>query len=195
MPLQTEFEIKFFIQSRAELIEKLIALWATQVYPERLMRRVNIDPVEGYTGKKRARIRDEWDKITCTFKSLADDTSTIDCVQEVECTISDFDTMIAIFQWLGVDYKNYQETRREKRHLYLGNKLVECCLDERPGIPPFIEIEWPDQAIVELVATQLWFSLKTWFFGSADLIYETLGICSARDVNHRKHLSFDTYPQ
>jgi hypothetical protein len=51
--LATEFEIKFIIDDRDQLIAKLYELGATQIYPSRLMRRVNINPASGYDGKAR----------------------------------------------------------------------------------------------------------------------------------------------
>lgn len=194
MSLQTEFEIKFFVTDRDTLISKLLLAGAQQIYPQKLMRRVNIDPIAGYTGKKRARVRDEGDKITCTFKSVGEDTSRIDCVQEVEVTLSNFDDMIAIFKWLGVDYKNYQETKREKRSLQTPEGEIELCLDIRPGVPEFIEIEWPNQAIVEHTAQAFGFDISVGFFWSADLIYDMLNICTADELNHWKDLKFDNYP-
>jgi predicted adenylyl cyclase CyaB len=192
--LATEFEMKFIIDDRDQLIAKLHELWATQLYPSRLMRRVNMNPASGYDGKARWRIRDEGDCVTCTFKTLTDNTDHIACVSEVECVVSDFDAMIAIFQWLGVDYQNYQETYREKRVYIYQWQEVELCLDRRPGLPAFVEIEWPNQSIVETVSTLYGFNLTQSIFWSADLLYEKLGICTAQELNERKNLTFDDYP-
>ncbi len=189
-----EFEIKFLIPDRSDMIYKLQSLWAEKKYSQRMMRRVNFDPIDGYIGRKRVRIRDEGDRVTCSFKTIDDDIGKIDCVQEVEVVVSDFDKMITIFKWLGTGYRNYQETKREKRTLQTYQGEVELCLDVRPGIPEFIEIEWPTQEIVENIAMQLWFDIDNGFFWSADLLYEKLGICTAKEINHWENLRFDNYP-
>lgn len=192
--LQTEFEIKFFVADRDALIEKIKALWWIQKYPERLMRRMNFDHIGGYTGKEFVRIRDEGNKVTCTYKSLQNDISQIDCVSEREVVVSSFDDMIAIFQWLGMEYRNYQETRREKWVLSTASWEVDFCLDTRPWVPEFLEIEGPDQQIVEEIAIKLWFMVEEGMFGFADSIYEKAGVCSCDEINHWKDLRFDNYP-
>lgn len=98
MSLQTEFEIKFFITDRAALISKLLVAGAQQLYPQKLMRRVNMNPVGDYSATKRGRVRDEGDKITCTYKEHDGVATSIDSVKEVEVVVSDFNKMIAIFQ-------------------------------------------------------------------------------------------------
>ena len=193
--LATEFEIKFIIEDRDDLIVKLQELGAIQKYPSRLMRRVNMNPASGYDGKARWRIRGEWDRVTCTFKTLTQDVDHIACVSEVECVVSDFDAMITIFQWLWIDYQNYQETYREKRVYIYQWQEIEICLDRRPWLPEFVEIEWPNQSVVESVSGLLDFDIADGIFGSADLLYEKLGICTAQQLNERKNLTFDDFPK
>jgi hypothetical protein len=115
-------------------------------------------------------------------------------VSEIEVEVSDFDNMIAIWQWLGIQYRSYQETKREKWVLKTEWWELEFCLDMWPWVPEFIEIEWPNQYIVEDIAVQLWFALCEGVFGFADSIYERAGICSCDEVNHWKDLRFDNYP-
>lgn len=98
----------------------------------------------------------------------------MDCVQELECQVSDFDAMVGILQGLGVQYRNYQETTREKRMLTRGDEQIECCLDRWPGLPLFVEIEGPNQSVVEAVVKALGHNLSTGRYGSADLAYESL---------------------
>jgi adenylate cyclase class IV len=44
------------------------------------------------------RVRDEGNRVVCTFKSLQNDISQINCVSEIEVEVSNYDDMIAIFQ-------------------------------------------------------------------------------------------------
>ena len=192
--LQTEFEIKFFINKREDLIETIKSLWWIQKYPQWLMRRVNFDPMNMYTGKAFIRVRDEGDKVTCTYKSLQNDISKIDCVWETEVIVSNFDDMLGIFKGLGMEYRSYQETKREKRVIQTREGEVEFCLDMRPGVPEFLEIEGPNQSIVEEFALKLWFDISQGMFGYADAVYEKAWICSCYEVNTWKDLRFDNYP-
>jgi predicted adenylyl cyclase CyaB len=117
---------------------------------------MNFDHIWWYTGKEFARIRDEGDKVTCTFKSLQNDILQIDCVSEIEVEVSNFDKMIAIWKGLGMQYRSYQETKREKRILETVQWTIDFCIDILPWVSEFLEIEWPNQQIVEYIAVQLW---------------------------------------
>lgn len=102
-----------------------------------LMRRVvfrnPINPDDSF-----ARIRDEgMGKITCTYKEMPNGEVSIDSVKEIECEVSDMQSMRGIFMSLGIPEKSYQESFREVWKI--GS--VECMLDEWPGLKPFIEIE------------------------------------------------------
>lgn len=164
-----------------------------QKYPQVLMRRINIDHVGGYDNTRCVRIRDEGNKTTMTYKQVWNWT-TITGISEIEIEISDFEKTIAIFEWLGIPVRNYQETKREKRIIKTKTGEIELCIDLRPGCPEFLEIEWPNKEITESIATQLWFDIEVWFFGTADFMYEMLGICSRDELNHWKELKFDNYP-
>lgn len=110
--MNTEFEVKFRAIDRMKLITKLQELGAVQTKPDTLMRRCIFenarDPKNSYL-----RVRDESGTITCTYKCVASGDLSISSVKELECKVSDFDTMVAIIREMGTRQKSYQETRRE----------------------------------------------------------------------------------
>lgn len=166
--MQTEIEAKFLNVNFDEIREKLTELGAVCEQPMRLMRRTIVEPdfIKERGENSLLRLRDEGDKVTLTWKEFRDQSLT--GAYERMVTVSDFDEMVEILKAAGLNYRSYQESRRET--WTLGD--VEIVLDEWPWINPYIEIEGPTEASVKETAEKLGFSWKDAVFGSADVIYK-----------------------
>ena len=139
------------------------------------------------------RVRDEWWKITTTYKYISDDVSNIESVQEIECIVSDFESMRDIYLAMWIKQKAYQETKRE---VWKINDEIEIMLDEWPGISPFIEIEWWSEAVVRKYVELFGFDYADGLFGTVDQIYlRELGI-PPQVLNERTPtITFDNPPK
>lgn len=167
MAMKTEIEAKFLNVDFDEIRAKLKQRGAVCEQPMRLMRRVIIEPPE--LAKKDAflRVRDEGDKVTLTYKQFDDHTS-LHGTKEIEVQVSDFDTTIALLQQVGLDYRSFQESRRETWKL----GKVEVVLDEWPWLNPYIEIEGHSEEAVKEVAQQLSLDWSSAVFGQVTSAYK-----------------------
>lgn len=164
--MNSEIEAKFVSVDHDEVRKKLEAAGAICEQPMRLMRRsvFHNDPMvakNAYT-----RVRDEGDKVTITYKQF-DDASSIHGVREIETTVGDFDTAVAILEQAGLSKDTYQETKRETWKL----DDVEIVLDEWPWVDPSIEIEGPSEERVKSVAEVLGFIWSDAVFGGVASVY------------------------
>jgi adenylate cyclase class 2 len=166
--VQTEIEAKFLNVDFDDVRAKLTALGAICEQPMRLMRRVIIEPdfIKERGENALLRLRDEGDKITLTWKEFRDQSLT--GAFERGVTVSNFDETVEILKSAGLNYRSYQESKRETWKF--GD--VEIVLDEWPWINPYIEIEGPTEGSVEETAEKLGFDWKDAVFGSADVIYK-----------------------
>jgi adenylate cyclase class 2 len=166
--VQTEIEAKFLNVDFDEVRAKLTELGAVLEEPMRLMRRVIIEPdfIKERGENALLRLRDEGDKITLTWKEFRNQSLT--GAFERSVTVSNFDETVEILKAAGLEYRSYQESKRETWKL----DEVEIVLDEWPWINPYIEIEGPTEASVETTAEKLGFDWKDAVFGSADAIYK-----------------------
>lgn len=187
--MKTEFEIKFLKINKDKIREKIKNLWWKCVKKETLMKRVVFDnPVKN---KSYVRVRDEWDKITCTYKEIVENKNwnlDINSVKELETEIQDFNVMVWIFKNLWFLEKAYQESYRE---IWIINNEIEFMIDEWPWLFPFVEIEWENEDLVKKYSDLLWFNYSQWIFWAVDEVYfKELWI--ARDVtNNTKIITFD----
>ena len=80
--MQAEIEAVFLDINKDELRKKLEEFGAELVQPERLMRRTAFD-----LGRHEfARVRNEGDKVTMTYKCFTDNTITVICIKFQRCT-------------------------------------------------------------------------------------------------------------
>jgi len=114
------------------------------------------------------RVRDEWDKITCTYKQIKSWKLDINSVKELETEVKDFDIMVWIFENLWLKKKSTQESYREVWEI---NNEIEFMIDIWPGLKPFIEIEWENEQLVKKYSKLLWFNYSEWLFWTVDQIY------------------------
>ncbi|MDB5177243.1 MAG: uncharacterized protein JWN75_911 [Candidatus Saccharibacteria bacterium] len=164
--MQTEIEVKFLDINFDDVRAKLQELGAHLEQPMRLMRRSLIEMPHHEAVKGFVRIRDEGDKVTMTYKQR-DDEFDLHGTKEIEVEVSDFDDTVKLLDAAGWPPITYQETKRETWKL--GE--AEIVLDEWPWIPPYIEIEAPNEEIVRRTAENLGFIWSDAVVGSIDIIY------------------------
>lgn len=176
--MDTEWEATFWPINKNEVRTKLKEVGAILMYPERLMRRINLyPPDEEYGDRAFVRVRDEGDKITMSLKDMSG--TTIEEQKEVELVVDNFDKAQAFLRQLGCKDKNYQETKRELWKL--GD--VAITIDEWPFLEPFIEVEGSSEEEVHAVSERLGYNWAEARFCSADKLYaEKYGV-ESRFVN------------
>jgi len=166
--MQTEIEAKSLDVDHDALRVKLRALGATLEQPMRLLRRHNFDFPDRRLQKESngwARVRDEGDKVTMSYKQLND--RTVHGTKEVCITVDSFDEAKALLEALGLQSMSYQETKRESWRL--GDLQIE--LDQWPWTKPYIEIEAPDEAALQDIFTKLDLAWNEAVFGSVEVVY------------------------
>ncbi|MBP6981607.1 CYTH domain-containing protein [Candidatus Gracilibacteria bacterium] len=189
--MHIEYEIKFTQIHFEKTIEAIQSLGGIQTKKRTLMRRaVFLHPTDP---QAYLRVRDEGDRITTTYKRIAEGTVDIHSVSEIECQVSDFSHMREIYKALGIQEKAYQETYREVWNIH---DEVECMIDEWPGIGPIIEIEGGNEYIVKKYSELLGFDYAEGLFGAIDQVYEAeLGIPKDILNNHTPIITFEYPPK
>ena len=163
--MKNEIEAKFVNIEVDTMRLKLTDLGAELTLPMRDMKRVTIDTPELKSKDAFIRVRDEGNKTTLTYKQF--DALSLDGVKEIEVTVSDFDTTVALLEQAGLPYRSLQESRRETWRL----NNVEIVIDEWPWLDPYIEIEGPDEESVISTAEQLGFDWNDAIFGDVMAAY------------------------
>lgn len=160
-----EIEAKFININKLSVIRKLEELGAEKVFDERLLRRCvfNLPVVKKGAW---ARVRDEVEKVTMTYKRVTE--QSLDGVEEVELVIDDFDNGRLFLRSIGLVEKAYQETKRIRYKI----DGVEFDIDTWPGLNSWLEIEASTNEDVKKYAKLLGFKWKDAMFGSADFVYE-----------------------
>lgn len=188
--MKTEFEVVFTDIDKNEIIEKIKKLEWICTKENTLMKRVVFDnPVikDSYV-----RVRDEWNKITCTYKEIKSWKLDITSVKEIETEVNDFDTMVWIFTNLWLKKKAFQESYREVWEI---NNEIELMLDIWPGLNLFIEIEWESEEIVKKYSKLLWFNYTDGLFWSVDQIYLKELKLEPDYINTLEVISFEKPPK
>jgi adenylate cyclase class IV len=161
-----EIEAKFININSDSIISKLKDLGAILVYEHRLLRR-KVYNLPTPTPGTWARVRDEVDKITMTYKCVNE--RSLNGVEEVEIEVNDFDKACDFLNSVGLIEKAYQETRRTRYIIKEDN--VEFDIDIWPSLNPLIEIESDNEATVKKYADLLGFKWEDAYFGGADSIF------------------------
>jgi len=147
--------------------EKLIKIWAKCIKENTLMRRtVFQNPINKENSY--VRVRDEWDKITCTYKEILPWKLDINSIKEIETEVENYESMVNIFKKLWLKQKAIQETYRE---IWSLENEVFFMIDVWPWLKPFLEIEWESEEIVKLYSKKLWFDYNKWLFWAVDEVY------------------------
>ena len=188
--MQTEIEAKFLAVDHDKLRGRLQELGAMREQPMRLMRRkvydfpdLRLEKVGGW-----ARVRDEGDKITMSYKQLND--RGLHGTKEVNLVIDDFAQADAFLQALGLEAASFQETKRESWML----DGVQIELDEWPWIRPFVEIEGPSEAAVKTIAAKLGLDWNDATHGSVEIAYQAEYDVTEAEVDRWEEITFTPVP-
>lgn len=163
--MNSEIEAKFVDVNIDDIRQKLTNAGAKLEKPMREMKRVTIDTPELKKKDAFVRVRNEGDRTVMTYKQF--DTLSVDGAKEIEVTVGDFDTTVALLKEAGLPYRSMQESRRETWQL--GD--VEVVIDEWPWLNPYIEVEGPSEEALKQVAQQLGFDWSEAIFGDVMAAY------------------------
>lgn len=184
--MHIEYEAKFLKVDTDELRKRLRDAGAILMHPEALMKRVTFKLPVGDDVEKYARVRQEHDKITMTYKHIHGDS--IEDQKEINIEIDNFDYGVEFLKLLGCTAKAYQENKRETWHL----DDAEVCIDEWPFLDPYVEIEAENEHIVRAVSEKLGFKWGEAMFGSVGSVFAKVYTISVdRVVNHTPKIVFD----
>ncbi|MFH1099151.1 MAG: CYTH domain-containing protein [Candidatus Uhrbacteria bacterium] len=187
-----EFEAKCVVTSIEDARQRLVRIGAQCVRPERLLRRSVFDFPDGALDRRGAwaRVRDEGNCITMSYKQAPERSTIADCF-ETELVIDSYEHGVAFCEDLGMIRKSYQETKRESWET--GDAKFD--IDTWPGIPPFIEVEAVDEAIVRRYVEALGFAWADALFGGVAAIYQHVLGLPEREVNRIPEITFAKPPQ
>lgn len=187
--MQTEIEAKWLNIDPSEFRIRLKAAGADLVNPERQMTRATFDlPESERTSGRWARVRDEGDKTTMTYKQLTD--RTVLGTKEINLTIDDFQKGCEFLRELGLEQKSYQETKRESWVL----DGVEVEIDTWPWVPSFVELEAPTEDALHKAAEKLGLSMDQALHGSVEPVYQAVYDVTEDQVNRCPEIRFGAVP-
>ncbi|HSB65349.1 MAG TPA: class IV adenylate cyclase [Anaerolineales bacterium] len=162
-----ELEVKFFLSNHAKMADKLTVLGkviAPRVHEVNL--RLDTPNLDLLSAGKLLRLRQDT-RARVTFKGTGSEQGGARLRQELEFTISDFDTALHLFEALGYQvvlmYEKYRTT------FQLGN--VEVAMDEMPT-GYFLEIEGPDGSSIHNAADQLGLKWEARILDSYTMLFE-----------------------
>ncbi len=176
--MEIEYEATFPNINKDEIREKLRKAGAELIRPEFLQRRVPFDlPKEKYSKDKFARVRDEGDKITLSFKSFEGER--IEDQKEICLKIDNFDNAVELLEQIGCKRKSYQESKRELWKL----DGVEIMIDEWPFLEPLVEVEGKSEEMVKKVSEKLGFDYSEALFCPVTKLYQMKYNVTTEKVN------------
>jgi adenylate cyclase class 2 len=161
-----ELEVKFYLSKRREMEAKLNALGqlsAPRVHEINL--RLDTAKLSLLASGKLLRLRQD-SRARVTYKGPGSEEGGVRLRQELEFTVSDFDTARALFEALG--YQVYMMYEKYRTTYQLKN--VEVALDEMPT-GDFLEIEGPDSESIHNAAQQLELNWETRILDSYTVLF------------------------
>jgi len=188
--MKPEIEVKFLNADHDALRTKLTEIGAVCAQPMRLMKRTTYDfPDDRLRHEKNgwARVRDEGDKITMSYKQLND--RSLDGTHEVNLTVDSFEMANDFLQQIGLVPKAYQETKRESWRL----DDFEIELDEWPWIKTYIEIEGSDEQSLRDLAAKLGLDWAGACHGSVEIVYQAEYDVTDDEIDDISRITFE-YP-
>jgi adenylate cyclase class 2 len=186
--MKPEIEAKFLAVDHDLIRAKLREIGAECVQSMRLMKRKAYDFPDGRLRRTHngwARVRDEGDKITMSYKQL--NNRELDGTHEVQLTIDNFEAADSFLRALGLESSAYQETKRESWR-YAD---FEIELDEWPWTKPYIEIEGPDELALQQLARQLGLDWAGVCHGSVEIVYRAEYDVTDDEVNAIPIMTFE----
>lgn len=190
--MKPEIEAKFLRIDHDAIRARLQELGAVCVHKNRLMKRKNYDFDDRRLEKTKngwARLRDEGDKVTLSYKQLNDRTLT--GTHEVCVTVDNFDAANAFLEELGLTHQVYQESKRESWRL----DDVEIELDEWPWVAAFVEIEAATEQAVHDIAAKLGLDMATAVHGSVEIVYAAEYDVTDQDIYNCTNIAFGDVPE
>lgn len=186
--MEVEYEATFLDVDKDNIRGRLKSAGAKLIKPEFLQKRIVFDMPHGYDGQSFARVRDEQDKITMTYKKICGDK--IEDQKEINLTINDFQKGVDFLEAIGCIKKAYQETKREIWNL----DNVEVCIDEWPFVEPFVEVEGKSEKDVKTVSEKIGFDYSSALFcATTTIINKKYGIpCDV--IDHIPEITFKENP-
>lgn len=178
--MDIEYEATFINIDKDEIRSRLKKANAELVKPEFLQKRINFNLPKYIFKYSWARVRDEGDKITMSYKAVEEKEEKIEKQKEINLVIDNFDKGVKFLEALGCIQKSYHETKREIWKL--GN--VEICIDEWPFLEPFVEIEGKSEKEVKQVSKKLEFNYSEARFCAVDKLYSEKYDIPVETINH-----------
>ncbi len=164
---------------------------ARLIKPEALHKRMVFKLSKGHEEVgKFARVRDEQDKITMSFKSVntAGGYKGIADQKEICLLVDNFENAIEFLRAIGCQDLAFQENKREIWQI--GN--TEITIDEWPFLEPFVEIEGQSEEAVRGMAGKMGFDYNKAMFCTAGKIYsDKYGIDESIIHDYISKITFD----
>lgn len=188
--MKTELEAKFLDINPENLRQILKESGGVLIHEERQMRRKNFDYPDGRLKKIGGwiRVRDEGNRVEFAYKRLFD--RTLEGTKEIAVIVSDFEKTCDLLLAIGLDLKNYQETKRERWEL----DEVEVTIDTWPWIPTFVELEGPSEEKLKAVAEKLNLNWNKAIHGSVENAYQASYNVTEEEVCSWEEITFTPVP-
>jgi adenylate cyclase class 2 len=154
-----EIEVRFLDIDKQALVAQLRARTDVEDLGEHMLKEAifyDSALVWQKQGKRFVRVRDYGNgTVELTYKESAD---AVAGTKEIECTVSDFDTMCRFLEAVGLVLYRVQEKYRHTFHMkHATGETVIIDIDTWPTIPPYVEIEGNSEALVQKTAELLGF--------------------------------------
>jgi adenylate cyclase class 2 len=107
--------------------------------------------------------------------------------KEICITVNNFDDAKALFEALGLVVTSYQETKRESWRL----DDLEIELDHWPWTEPYVEIEAPNETVMQDIFAKLSLDYKKAVFGSVEVVYQNEYDVDEATVQNIKTIRFE----
>lgn len=181
--MQTEYEAMFIHINKEVIRQKLLSCQATLVRPEFFQKRQEFNlPIENSEGKW-ARVRDEGDTITMSFKQITSGGVAITDQKEINLVVDDYEKAQQFLTAIGCAPQGYRENYRELWKL----NGAEVTIDTWPWLEPLVEVEGSSEQQVREVSEILGFDWSEALFNSIDAVYARVYgvdaemVCQLRD--------------
>lgn len=189
--MHTEIEAKFLDVDHDTIRAKLKEIGAVCEQPMRMMHRMTFDfPDQRLRTEKNgwARVRDEGDKVTMSYKQLNDRSLT--GTKEICLTVDDYETARDFLHALGLTRTSVIDTKRESWRL--GH--IEIELDEWPWTKPYVEMEAASEEELRDMAAKLGLDWGKVLHGSVEVVYTAEYDITEDDVNSWQEITFTPVP-
>lgn len=163
--MQVEYEATFLNINKDEIRQKFKNAGAKLIRPEFLQKRISFKPAVMKVSYCWARVRDEGDKTTMSYKEAGMDK--IEEQKEISLVVDNFERATQFLEAIGCKRKAFQESKREIWSL----DDVEICIDEWPFLEPFVEVEGKSEEEIRKVSEKIGFDWKQARFCSVGAFY------------------------